>query len=107
MSAPATIRLAAAPRVVAPDGSDVTVLLRLDGGSMARFELGPGRTSRAIERRTVSEIWYVLAGHGEMWRRNGELETIVALDAGVCLTIPVGTRFQFRSLGDERSRPSA
>ena len=88
--------------MVAPDGSDVRVLLRLDGGSMAHFELGPGRVSRAIEHRTVSEIWFFLGGRGEMWRRTGDVETIVAVDPGVCLTIPAGTRFQFRTLGSKR-----
>jgi mannose-6-phosphate isomerase-like protein (cupin superfamily) len=98
---PSTLRLSAAPTVVAPDGSDVRVLLRLDGGSMAHFELGAGRVSRAIEHRTVSEIWFVLAGRGEMWRRTGAVETIVVMEAGVCLAIPVGTRFQFRTIGEE------
>ena len=68
MTEPATLHFADAPLVVAPDGSDVRVLLRLAGGSMAHFELAPGRVSRAIEHRTVSEIWYVLSGRGEMWR---------------------------------------
>ena len=98
---PATLRAADAPLVVAPDGSDVRVLLRLAGGSMAHFELAAGRVSRAVEHRTVSEIWYVLAGEGEMWRAGGEVESIVALEPGVCLTIPAGTRFQFRALGEQ------
>jgi mannose-6-phosphate isomerase-like protein (cupin superfamily) len=101
MSDIATLRLSAAPSVIAPDGSEVRVLLRLDGGSMAHFKLARGRVSRAIEHRTVSEIWFVLAGRGEMWRRTGGVETIVLLEPGVCLTIHVGTRFQFRSLGTE------
>lgn len=100
MGEPATLRLADATHVVAPDGSDVTVLLRLDGGSMARFELAPDRVSRAVEHRTVSEIWFVVAGRGEMWRAHGEAQSIVALEPGVCLTIPAGTRFQFRALGE-------
>ena len=32
--------------------------------------------------------------------RIGEREEIVTLEAGVCLTIPRGTHFQFRTLGD-------
>ncbi len=100
MADPATLRLADAPHVRAVDGSDVTVLLRLDGGSMAHFALEAGRVSRAIEHRTVSEIWFVLAGHGEMWRAAGGEESIVAMEPGLCLTIPVGTRFQFRAFGD-------
>ena len=86
--------------VAAPDGSDVRVLLGLGGGGMAHFQLAPGETSAAVTHRTVEEIWYVLSGRGEMWRQQDGREQIVALEAGVCLTIPLGTRFQFRSLGD-------
>jgi mannose-6-phosphate isomerase-like protein (cupin superfamily) len=104
-----TMRLPAARDVVAPDGSDVRILLRLAGGSMAHFELASGRTSRAVVHRSVDEIWYVLRGRGEMWRSQGGhaarqggegREETVPLEPGMCLSIPVGTRFQFRSLGD-------
>ena len=46
-------RLPAQRDVVAPDGSDVRILLKLDGGSMAHFELAPGQTSKAFIHRTV------------------------------------------------------
>ena len=36
-----------------------------------------------------------------MWRRQGDRDQIVPVDAGVSLTIPLGTHFQFRSLGPE------
>jgi mannose-6-phosphate isomerase-like protein (cupin superfamily) len=101
VSAFATKRLPAAPDVVAPDGSDVRVLLSLPGGSMAHFTLAPGETSAAVAHHTVEEIWYVLSGRGEMWRMAGGKEEIVALEPGVCLTIPPGTRFQFRTPGGE------
>jgi mannose-6-phosphate isomerase-like protein (cupin superfamily) len=94
-----TMALPPAPHTTAPDGSDVRVLLRLTGGSMAHFELAEGQTSLAVAHRTVEELWYVLGGRGEMWRRQGGREEIVALAAGVCLSIPQGTHFQFRSLG--------
>jgi mannose-6-phosphate isomerase-like protein (cupin superfamily) len=55
--------------------------------------------SRAVAHHSVDEIWFFLSGHGEMWRRQDAQEEIVKVDAGVCLTIPVGTRFQFRSIG--------
>ena len=97
-----TKRLPARADVVAPDGSNVRLLLRLDGGSMAHFELAPAQTSRAVTHRTVEEIWFFLAGRGELWRaQGGEPETIVPVEPGVCLTIPLGTRFQFRSFGPE------
>jgi mannose-6-phosphate isomerase-like protein (cupin superfamily) len=97
MTAFATMRLPSQATAVAPDGSDVRVLLGLPGGSMAHFELGAGRVSLAVAHRTVDEVWYVLAGAGQMWRKQGEREEVVALEAGVCVTIPVGTHFQFRA----------
>ena len=96
-----TKQLPARPDVVAPDGSDVRILLALRGGSMAHFELAAGKTSVAVAHRTVEELWFFLGGRGEMWRKQGEREEVVAVDAGVCISIPVGTRFQFRSLGPE------
>ena len=93
----ATTTLPRDPTVVAPDGSDVRILLGLAGGGMAHFELAAGQTARAVTHRTVEEVWYIVAGAGEMWRRQGEREETVALVPGVCLTIPLGTAFQFRA----------
>ena len=89
--------LGAAPDAVAPDGTAVRLLAALSGGSFAHFELQAGAVSRAIVHRTVEEIWYFVAGRGEMWRRAGDQEEVVAVGPGVCATIPLGTRFQFRA----------
>jgi mannose-6-phosphate isomerase-like protein (cupin superfamily) len=86
---------------VAPDKSDVRVLLDFKEGGMAHFELPPGQVSRAVSHRTVSEIWYILGGRGEMWRRLNDAEEVIPLQAGLCLTLPLGTLFQFRSFGHE------
>ena len=94
-----TRQLPEVPDAVAPDGSDVRELLRLGRGSMAHFELGAGRVSRAVAHRAVDEIWYILAGQGEMWRRRAERQEIVPLRPGTCVSIPAGTHFQFRSVG--------
>ena len=96
-----TKRLPARPDVVAPDGSDVRILPGLAGGTMAHFELGPGETSVAVVHRTVEEIWFFVGGRGEMWRAHDEREEVVEVEPGIALTIPVGTRFQFRALGSE------
>lgn len=97
----ATMRLPAARDAVAPDGSDVRVLLGLTGGGLAHFELPAGQTSTAVCHRTVEEIWFFLSGRGELWRKQNGREEIVPVEASVCLTIPVGTHFQFRSFGSE------
>jgi mannose-6-phosphate isomerase-like protein (cupin superfamily) len=96
-----TMTLPRDPDVLAPDGSQVRVLLRLAGGSMAQFRLEPGQTSIAVAHRMVGELWYVIAGQGEIWRRQGRREELVALAPGACLSIPFGTAFQFRCIGDQ------
>src|SRR5690348_11923472 len=64
---------------------------------MAHFELAPGRVSRAVAHRAVEELWYILAGQGQMWRRQGERQQTVPLRPGTCLSIPAGTHSQFRA----------
>jgi mannose-6-phosphate isomerase-like protein (cupin superfamily) len=96
----ATKALPLRPDVLAPDGSEVRILVGLSHGSMAHFQLDPGEVSIAVMHRSVEELWYVVAGRGEMWRSQDGRDEVVALEPGVSLSIPVGTRFQFRALGD-------
>jgi mannose-6-phosphate isomerase-like protein (cupin superfamily) len=94
-----TKRLPQVPDAIAPDGCHVRLLLSLARGGLAHFELPAGQTSIAVAHRTVEEIWYFLDGKGEMWRKSGDHQETVAVEAGVSLTIPLGTHFQFRSTG--------
>ncbi len=97
-----TIVLPAEPDVTAPDGSEVRILCRRPGGSMAHFTLRPGAVSIAVAHRTVEELWFIVAGRGRMWRRDPDgVERVVELAPGVSIAIPVGTAFQFRCDGDE------
>lgn len=93
--------LPAAHDVIAPDGSEVRILLSLTGGSMAHFRLGPGQVSAAVRHRTVEEIWYILSGQGEMWRAAGGAEAVTVLAPGTCLSIEPGVTFQFRAAATE------
>ena len=86
---------------VAPDGSDVRILLGLKGGGLAHFELPPNQISKAVKHKTVEEIWFIISGRGQMWRKLDEITEIIDLYPNVCLTIPLGTHFQFRSYGYE------
>jgi mannose-6-phosphate isomerase-like protein (cupin superfamily) len=97
-----TRKLPAIADVAAPDGSEVRLLLSLKGGSMAHFQLQPGQIARAVRHRTVEEIWYFLSGQGEMWRSDGTNEGTTSVSAGICVTIPVGTAFQFRATADDK-----
>jgi mannose-6-phosphate isomerase-like protein (cupin superfamily) len=97
--APDTLSLDDAPRTIAPDGSAVRPLCQISGlGSLAHFQLEAGEVARAVSHATVQEIWYIIGGAGQMWRRQeGHEPSIVDLRPGVCLTIPLGTAFQFRA----------
>ncbi len=86
-----------APDALAPDGSEVRLLAALKGGSFAHFTLGAGRVSVAVTHRTVEEIWYVVAGEGEVWRRYKGEDSVTPVTPGVALTIPLGAQFQFRA----------
>ena len=101
MSAFETKAVGEKPDAVAPDGTAVRLLAALAAGSFAHFELPAGAVSHAVAHRTVEEIWYFVAGRGQMWRRLGAAESIVDLAPGVCLTIPLGAHFQFRADLDE------
>ena len=87
--------------VRAPDGSEVDVLCRTGRGSMARFSLPAGAVSRPVAHHTVEELWCFVSGRGRMWRRLGEQEDMIAVQAGTSISLPAGTRFQFRCDGDE------
>ncbi len=99
-----TARIDQASEERAPDGSRVRALLSLDSGSMAQFELDPGQVSRAVRHRSVAEIWLVLSGRGLMWRQQNEQQSIVQLETGTCVSVPLGTTFQFRCEGAEPLR---
>ena len=86
------------PDAEATDGSQVRLLVTTGRGSLAHFTLAPGCVSRAVRHRTVDEVWFFLSAKGKMWRRYLDEEPVlVDVEAGVALTIPVGTAFQFRA----------
>jgi len=89
------------PDTLAPDGSEIRLLSTLPGMSLVHCSLPPGEVSTAVRHRTVGELWYFLSGEGEVWRSNGQHETVTSVRGGVSLSIPLGTTFQFRSTGPE------
>ena len=96
----ATRRLAETPDVIAPDGSEVRILAATGRGSMAHFRLPAGAVSKAVRHRGVEELWFFLAGRGMLWRLSAADEGTVAVAAGISISIPAGTAFQFRATGD-------
>lgn len=96
-----TVRLADGRTVVAPDGSQIRELVAVAGGSMVHCTLPKGAVSMAVVHATVDEVWYCLAGKGQLWRRRVDAESVVDVEPGVSLNIECGTHFQFRSTCDE------
>lgn len=96
-----TRRISSNPDVIALDGSEVRVLCGLSRGSLSVFTLPARTVARAVAHRTIEEVWYVIAGTGQMWRQLGDQEEVAAMAPGVSLGIPTGTHFQFRNDGDE------
>ncbi|HEV2097526.1 MAG TPA: cupin domain-containing protein [Stellaceae bacterium] len=96
-----TRRIAVDPDTTAPDGSEVRILCGLSCGGLAMFSLRPGAVSRAVAHHTVEELWYVVSGAGQIWRKLGDQEEIFEIGAGVSLSLPTGTHFQFRCDGSE------
>lgn len=87
--------------LLAPDQSEIRLLVSTGRGSMVHCTLPAGRTSLAVTHRTVEEVWFFLGGRGEVWRKNETGEEATEVEPGVSLAIPLGTHFQFRNTGEE------
>src|SRR5206468_3378367 len=98
-------RAAKAPDTLAPDGSEIRLLVATSACSACEVRLGPGGMSIPVRHRTVEEVWYFLEGQGEVWRQapDGTART-VSVAPGSALTIPLGCRFQFRNTGSGELR---
>lgn len=103
MSTPPRLgRAAGSPDVIAPDGSEIRILIDEAHGatraSLCEVRLPAGAVSRPISHRSVEEIWYVIAGRGQVWRcPGGATADPVDVAAGDTLVIPTGWCFQFRA----------
>ena len=86
--------------LLAPDGSEIRLLSQTLRGSMVHSTLQSGKVSSPVKHRTVEEIWYVLEGRGEVWRKIGLVEDTSEVTVGSSLTIPTSASFQFRNTGD-------
>ncbi|OQA18289.1 MAG: Cupin domain protein [Chloroflexi bacterium ADurb.Bin360] len=81
-----------------PAGADIRYLAHGPTGDMIHSTVPPYQINRATVHATVSEFWYVLEGHGEIWRDDGMEHGVTTLVPGVAIDIPVGTAFQYRNV---------
>jgi mannose-6-phosphate isomerase-like protein (cupin superfamily) len=84
---------------LAPDGSEIRLLLKVHGGSMWHCKLPAAKISSGVYHKTVDEMWYVLEGNGELWLSDkGETINLIP---NTCISIPRGISFQFKNTGEK------
>jgi mannose-6-phosphate isomerase-like protein (cupin superfamily) len=83
-----------------PAGADIRFLMDGKTGDMIHSTVPPHQINKATVHATVSEFWYVLEGHGEIWRDDGKESNITVLVPGTSIDIPVGTAFQYRNVSN-------
>jgi mannose-6-phosphate isomerase-like protein (cupin superfamily) len=95
-----TVTLPMQPDAKSPAGAHIRFLIGGKTGNMIHSTVPAQQINRATVHATVSEFWYILEGHGEIWRDNGVESCITALVPGTSIDIPVGTAFQYRNVAD-------
>lgn len=88
------------PDAKSPAGADIRYIMDGEHGHMIHSTVPPHQINRATVHATVSEFWYVLEGHGEIWRDDGTESHVTDLVPGTSIDIPVGTAFQYRNVSD-------
>ena len=89
------------PDAKSPAGADIRFMMDGVTGNMIHSTVPAHQVNKATVHATVSEFWYVLEGHGQIWRDDGTENCIVDLLPGTAIDIPVGTAFQYRNVSDE------
>jgi mannose-6-phosphate isomerase-like protein (cupin superfamily) len=90
------------PDDIATDRSEIRKLFTTERASVVHCTLPPKATSAAVRNVETDEIWFFIGGQGNIWlREEGEVKgTVEKITPGVCLTIPMGVHFQYRSTGE-------
>ncbi len=95
-----TTTLPERPDAKSPAGADIRYIMNGEKGNMIHSTVPPHQINKATVHATVDEFWYVLEGHGEIWRDDGHESGVAVLAPGVSIDIPTGTAFQYRNLSD-------
>ena len=88
------------PDAKSPAGADIRYIMDGKTGNMIHSTVPAHQINKATVHATVTEFWYVLEGHGEIWRDDGIESSITDLVPGTSIDIPQGTSFQYRNVAD-------
>ena len=94
---------AQSPDTLAPDGSEIRLLLGVAeaaaGASLCEVRLEARQVSRPVWHQHVEELWYVLEGVGAVWRCPPNQDPVqvkpLQVGPGDALAIPPQWSFQF------------
>jgi mannose-6-phosphate isomerase-like protein (cupin superfamily) len=93
-------KLPAEATEIAPDGSEIRKLLEIPNrGGVCHCTLPAGAVSSPVVHSKIDEIWYVVEGEGEIWRKVDGAGSFVDLKPGTSVSIPAHAAFQFRNTG--------
>jgi len=93
-----TVLLSTQPEAKSPAGADIRFLISGRTGNMIHSTVPPHQINRATVHATVDEFWYILEGHGQIWRDNRSESSVTELVPGTSINIPAGTAFQYRNV---------
>ena len=80
--------LPATPDATSPAGAAIRFIMAGPTGNMIHSTVPPGQINCATVHATVSEFWHVLAGEGEIWRRDATAERVTPLRPGTSIGNP-------------------
>ena len=95
-----TVILPTQPEAKSPAGAEIRFLISGKTGNMIHSTVPPGQINRATVHATVDEFWYILEGHGQIWRDNRSESSVTELVTGTSINIPAGTAFQYRNVSN-------
>ena len=88
------------PDAKSPAGAEIRYIMDGERGNMIHSTVPPHQVNKATVHATVCEFWYILEGHGEIWRDDGLESCITELVPGTSIDILPGTAFQYRNAAD-------
>ena len=89
------------PNYISPGGaSEIRELIQRPQGELTHATCPSGRISHPAALDGLYEMFFVLAGKGQLWRSGGGYEGVTRLHPGRWVAMPPGTAFQYRAEAD-------
>lgn len=80
---------------LAPDGSEIRLLISSSLASLDHLIVKPKTVSRAGYHKSVQEKWYIIRGEGKIWLKKYNQEQIIKLEPGFLFRLILMSIFSF------------